>query len=52
MIMSEINVIYKGASDAQVNYGGGDDPRKILRVDDNYKVIVQEVRSWHTLYIL
>lgn len=46
------NVIYTGASDAQVNWGSGDDPRKVLQEGVEYTVTGKEVHSWHTLLTL
>lgn len=42
-------VIYEGATDAQVNWGSGSDPRKHgLVVGQKYTVIDKEIHSWHT----
>jgi hypothetical protein len=41
-------VIYTGASDVQVRWGGRDDPRGILEIGKEYTVTDTEVHSWHT----
>ena len=41
-------VRYVGASDAQVNWGGCDDPREILVEGDLFLLEDVEVHSWHT----
>jgi hypothetical protein len=41
-------VTYTGATDSQVNWGGGDDPREILEEGKEYEVEKTEVHSWHT----
>lgn len=41
-------VRYIGASDAQVNWGGNDDPRKQLLLNSLYEVEEIDVRSSHT----
>jgi len=41
-------VKYRGASDAQVNWGQNDDPRECLVKGRVYDVIETEVLSWHT----
>lgn len=41
-------VIYTGASDEQVNYGGGDDPRGLLIVGHKYEVECVEVFDWRS----
>ncbi len=41
-------VVYEGASDAQVNWGGNDDPRPLLRVGSRYIVKDYDVHNWHT----
>lgn len=41
-------VVYTGASDAQVNWGGNDDPRGVLIEGNEYVVRSTEVHSWHT----
>lgn len=42
-------VIYTGANDSQVQWGGGDDPRNMLQEGAEYTVTNKEVHSWHTL---
>jgi hypothetical protein len=41
-------VKFIGASDAQVNWGGGDDPRKYLSVGAQYVVKERDVHRMHT----
>lgn len=41
---------YIGASDAQVNWGGNDDPRGVLTEEEIYTVDKVEPHSWHTKY--
>lgn len=41
-------VKYIGASDDQVNWGGGDDPRGVLVEGETYEVVSKDVHSWHT----
>ena len=41
-------VVYEGASESQVNWGGCDDPRPILEEGSTYLVDFVEVHSWHT----
>ena len=43
-----MKVIYTGASDEQVNWGGNTDPRNILDEGKEYKVEFKDVHSWHT----
>lgn len=45
--MSE-KLIYTGCSDAQVSFGGHDDPRGVLIEGQAYEVERREVHSWHT----
>lgn len=45
-------VVYVGASDAQVNWGGCDDPRPLLTKGKEYVVDRTEVHSWHTKVVL
>ena len=45
-------VKFIGASKAQINWGGNDDPNALLEVGSIYKVIDTEVHSWHTKIIL
>lgn len=42
------SVVYEGTSDAQVQWGGNDDPRGVLTEGTLYDVIDIEVHSWHT----
>lgn len=41
-------VKFIGTSDAQVNWGGCDDPRAVLKEGETYAVESTEVHSWHT----
>lgn len=41
-------VRFLGASDDQVRFGGGDDPRPLLTVGEVYAVKSVDVHSWHT----
>jgi hypothetical protein len=41
-------VIYIGATDEQVRWGGNDDPRGLLTEGQTYTVEKTEVHSWHT----
>ena len=41
-------VIFTGASDAQVNWGSNDDPRKVLKEGQQYEVEYEDVHTWHT----
>jgi len=43
---------YIGASQAQVEFGGHDDPRELLKENEIYTVSDVEVHSWHTNIIL
>lgn len=47
-----MEVIYKGCSESQANFGQADDPRQILRTNDTYTIVKQEIHKWHTLYTL
>jgi len=48
-----MKVRYIGASDGQVNYGGGsDDPRGLLKEGKIYTLQRKEAHSWHTKYYL
>lgn len=40
-------VIFLGASEEQINWGGNDDPNQICRVGNTYTVAEVEVHSWH-----
>lgn len=46
--MTEKLIYRGGASDAQVQWGGNDDPRGVLEPGVAYEVDKQEVHSWHT----
>jgi hypothetical protein len=39
---------FDGASDAQIKWGGNDDPNKVLKIGTLYDVVDIEVHSWHT----
>lgn len=41
-------VLYVGATDAQVNWGGCDDPRGLLEEGKEYTLLSRDVHSWHT----
>ena len=41
-------VIYTGASQSQIDWGGNDDPRSLLTIGEEYEVESTDVRSWHT----
>lgn len=41
-------VIFTEADDDQVNWGSNNDPRKILKLGEQYEVEKVEVHSWHT----
>ncbi len=47
-----MRVVYIGADDAQVNWGGGDDPRECLAEGVAYELDGQEQHSWHTRFFL
>ncbi len=36
--------------DAQVNWGSGDDPRKVMTIGARYEIEDVDVHNWHTLY--
>ncbi len=46
--MTITKVIYTGASQDQINWGGCDDPRKSLSIGKLYNVEKTEEHSWHT----
>lgn len=49
MVFQEGDTVrFAGATDAQVNFGGGDDPRKVLADGAVYQVEFVDVHSWHT----
>ncbi len=41
-------VIFVGATEAQIRWGGNDDPNKMCKVGKGYKIESQEVHSFHT----
>ena len=41
-------VIFIGATDSQVAWGGNDDPRKVLTEGEEYTIESVDVHSWHT----
>lgn len=43
-----MKVIYIGASEEQVRWGGNSDPRGLLEEGKEYEVEDKEVHSWHT----
>lgn len=46
------NVIFIGASEDQIKWGGNDDPNKYLKRGDLAVIESVEVHSWHTkLYL-
>jgi hypothetical protein len=47
-----MKVKFTGCSDAQVNWGRGEDPRQRLEYDKIYDVEKIEEHSWHTLYYI
>jgi hypothetical protein len=49
---SMLQVTFNGCSDAQANWGQGEDPRGLLKEGDTYEVINKEVHSWHTLFFI
>ena len=42
---------FKGASDAQAEWGGNEDPRKFMSVGDVVTLVDKEVHDWHTKLI-
>ena len=42
-------VVCMGASNDQVAYGSGDDPRTVLALGGEYTIEVSDVYDWHTL---
>lgn len=51
--MSEkLKVTFKGCSDEQVNWGGGEDPRKLLKKGQEYEVVRTKMYDWHTHYFI
>ena len=47
-----MKVKYKGCDQDQINFGGHDDPRKLLKIGKTYEVFKKEVHDWHTHLIL
>ncbi len=47
-----IYAIFLGASEAQIQWGGNDDPNLVCKVGEKYEVERQEVHSYHTKYTL
>lgn len=45
---TKVKFIEDDVSDAQINWGGHDDPRGILRFGEEYTIDHTEVRSSHT----
>ena len=43
---------YVGCDQDQINFGGNDDPQKLLNVGEIYKVKDEEIHSWYTKYEL
>lgn len=41
-------VLYVGATDSQVSWGGCDDPRGVLEEGKEYTILNRDVHSWHT----
>lgn len=47
-----MKVKFIGATDSQVNFGNGEDPRKFLEIGETYECHEKEVHSWHTLFYI
>lgn len=47
-----LQVTFNGCSDAQANWGQGEDPRELLKEGETYEVVDKEVHSWHTLFFI
>jgi hypothetical protein len=46
-------VIFTGATEEQIQWGGNDDPNQFLKVGDKAVIEAKEVHSWHTkLYLV
>jgi len=43
-----MKVKFLGASKEQINWGGNNDPNKVLKIGKIYEVLEKEVHSWHT----
>ena len=41
-------VVYRGATEEQVNWGSNDDPRNVLIEGQSYQITDVEIHSWHT----
>lgn len=41
-------VVFRGASEAQVNWGGNNDPNKVCELGAEYEIESVDVHSWHT----
>lgn len=46
------HVVFIGSSKEQVNWGGNDDPSKVLVEGQAYELEDQEIHSWHTKFKL
>ena len=47
-----MKVRYKGSTIGQIRWGGNDDPRDLLILNEIYTVKETEIHTWHTKYIL
>ena len=47
-----LKVMYIGTSEAQVCWGGNDDPSGKLEIGRTYIVLRSEVHPWHTKFVL
>ncbi len=47
-IQPGMKVRFVGATEAQVQWGGNDDPNKVLKVGQIYMIDAIKVHSWHT----
>ena len=43
-----MRVVFTGASEAQIKWGGNDDPNEVCVIGQDYEVESEDVRSWHT----
>lgn len=41
-------LMYVGATDSQVRWGGCDDPRTVLEEGKEYTLLAYDVHTWHT----
>ena len=48
MCNEKLRVVFNGASDDQVMWGGNDDPRPLLEIGDEYEVEQKDILFWHT----